>query len=264
MSRPSTRDPKRPPRVVLLGASNLTRGIAGAVAVARSTLGSPLELLIAMGHGRSYGMTSTVLGRTLPGILECGLWDALADGGGPTYALLTDIGNDVMYGAPVPDIAAWLEQCLDRLRAAGARITLGRLPMVSLERVSPRRYAVARAILFPSAKLSFESALASARALDERLAELAEASGAEAVEQPGRWYRVDPIHIRRRHLTAAWMHMAAGWADGPPPRLRMWPSPRRWLSLRLATPQRWWLLGARRGRSQPARCWADGTTVSLF
>ncbi len=43
------------PRVVLLGASNLTRGISTAVGTARMILGEPGEYLIAMGHGRSYG-----------------------------------------------------------------------------------------------------------------------------------------------------------------------------------------------------------------
>ncbi|MCZ6542107.1 MAG: hypothetical protein O6768_00410, partial [Planctomycetota bacterium] len=105
MSGPAESQLTSRPRVVLLGASNLTRGISRAVGIAQAILGTPLEVLIAMGHGRSYGQRSRVLGRSLPGIVDCGLWDALLHGSGrPTYALLTDIGNDVMYGASVPSI----------------------------------------------------------------------------------------------------------------------------------------------------------------
>ena len=98
------------PRVILLGASNLARGISTIVGTAQSRLGSPLEFFIAMGHGRSYGRASRVLGRTLPGIDECGLWDALGDAvSTQTYALITDIGNDIIYGYDVEMIAAWIE-----------------------------------------------------------------------------------------------------------------------------------------------------------
>ncbi len=92
------------PCVVLLGASNLTRGISTVVGMARGIVGEPSEFLIAMGHGRSYGQRSSVLGRSLPGITQCGLWEALRHARGPTSALITDIGNDVIYGVPVETI----------------------------------------------------------------------------------------------------------------------------------------------------------------
>src|SRR5262245_2033911 len=81
-------------RIVLLGASNLTRGISTVIETAGSILGRPLEVLAAFGHGRSYGMSSSVLGRSLPGIVDCGIWQSLA--ARPpvsTSALITDIGN---------------------------------------------------------------------------------------------------------------------------------------------------------------------------
>ena len=109
-------------RVVLLGASNLTRGISIVVETARLVLGAPLEVFVAMGHGRSYGKPSRILGRTLPGIVECDLWAALKERPAlPTFALVTDIGNDVAYGYETGAIASWVEACLDRLGESGAR-----------------------------------------------------------------------------------------------------------------------------------------------
>ena len=63
-------------RVVLLGASNLTRGISTVVGTARRLLGPMPHVFVAYGHGRSYGVRSRVLIRGLPGILNCGLWPA--------------------------------------------------------------------------------------------------------------------------------------------------------------------------------------------
>ena len=155
-------------RVVLLGASNVTRGAVTLVEMARRTVAGPVEFLIAMGHGRSYGARSTVLGRSLPGIAECGLWEALRRGRElPTYALVTDIGNDVIYGAPVDAIAGWVRTCLDRLAARQARTVLSLLPMDSLRRLSPWRFHAARSLLFPGRRMSLPECLAAAQQLDE-------------------------------------------------------------------------------------------------
>ncbi len=164
---------EKPParRVVLLGASNLTRGISTVVETAQRVCGGgSLEVLSALGHGRSYGITSTVLGRTLPSILECGLWEALeARSDVPTAALVTDIGNDLMYQVEAPQIVAWVETVLERLQRAGARVSMTLLPVDSLLSVSPRRYYFFRSLMFPRCRLSFAEAGDRARQLHDRL-----------------------------------------------------------------------------------------------
>ena len=136
-----------------------------------------------MGHGRSYGQRSRVLGRSLPGIVDCGLWDALPHGGGrPTYALLTDIGNDVMYGASVPSILGWIQTCMDRLLGAQARIAMTLLPMAGIKQLSRWRYEVARTLLFPGTRLSQTDAVSTATQLNDRLRELGHERGVDLVE----------------------------------------------------------------------------------
>ena len=73
-----TGQPPAPRRAVVLGASNVYRNLGTVVATAQATWGRPLELLIAAGHGRSYGLWNSVLGYSVPGIVHCGLWDAFA------------------------------------------------------------------------------------------------------------------------------------------------------------------------------------------
>src|SRR5947207_14876376 len=86
-------------RVVALGASNLTRGLRIVVSTARQTWGPDIEIFGALGHGRSYGADSRVFVRRLPGILQSGLWrDLAARPPVPTRALVTDVGNDILYG----------------------------------------------------------------------------------------------------------------------------------------------------------------------
>ena len=253
------------PRVVLLGASNLARGISTVAGTAQALIGSPLEFFIAMGHGRSYGRASRVLGRTLPGIDECGLWDALGDAvATQTYALITDIGNDIVYGYDVQMIAAWIEQCLKRLQVLGARTIITRLPVESIESLSNLRYRVAKAILFPGRRLSLDEAKQRIGRLDTTIGDLAPQYGATLVDLPGEWYGMDPVHIKRSQYSTAFAQIMAGWPVGDKARTRATPSVVRWLKLHLARPQRWSFLGIPLGSTQPATRLADGSTVAVF
>src|SRR3954465_11577323 len=97
-------------RVILLGASNLTRSFPTVVATVRQTWPEPVEIMAAMGHGRSYGQDSSVLGRKISGIFPCALWQDLQNRRRlPTSALVTDIGNDMLYGIPPNQILNWVE-----------------------------------------------------------------------------------------------------------------------------------------------------------
>ncbi|MCA9267996.1 MAG: hypothetical protein KDA41_05970, partial [Planctomycetales bacterium] len=128
-------DAAAPParRLVLLGASNLARGVVSAVDAARAVWGEPLDVMAALGHGRSYGRKSCVLGRSLTGVAQCALWDELAARPRlPTAAVVTDVGNDILYGVSNKKILDWVARCLSRLASADARVVLTGLPIASL------------------------------------------------------------------------------------------------------------------------------------
>jgi len=195
-------------RVVLLGASNLKMGFPQALSRLRGA--GPVEVLAALGHGRSYGTWSSLAWvRRLPGIAQCGLWQELERRPAlPTVALVTDVGNDLLYGAPVPVIAGWVGTCLERLAKRQAELVVGLLPLASLEKVSPVRYHLVRQILFPGRRAARWSAmLDSARELNERLRRLGLEHGARLVEPSPSWYRMDPIHVRRSMRSQAWDEM---------------------------------------------------------
>src|SRR5439155_25831965 len=116
------------------------------------------------------GMHSSVLGRALPGILDCGLWDTLAQQPpAPLAALLTDIGNDLLFEAPPDLIADWVRECLDRLQSAGARVAMTMLPLGNSTGMSEWRYTFLRNCFFAGSHLSLEELIRRASALDEAL-----------------------------------------------------------------------------------------------
>jgi hypothetical protein len=259
------RDRRPPPgrRIVLLGASNLTRGISTVVETSAQHWGRPLDVLAALGHGRSYGMTSSVLGRTLPGILQSGLWPALERREAlETAALITDVGNDLFYGAPVERIAGWVEQCLDRLMDCEARIVVTRLPICNLPRVRRWQYLIVRSLFFPSCRLSLDELSERAVELDERLCELAHQRNCALAEPRSDWYGFDPIHFKLRHWSCAWHEMLAPWSETEVGAARA--SLARWIYLRRCAPELRTRFGIAQRRAQPAARLADGTLISLF
>lgn len=267
VGKPGLKTPDASParRLVLLGASNLTRGISTVLASAGELWNEPLDCLVALGHGRSYGMQSRVLGRALPGIVPCGLWSALASRSPlPTAALLTDVGNDLMYEVEVPRIVGWLEACLDRLAAVQARVVITRLPIGNLERLGATRFRLLRSIIFPRCRLSLADVSERARALDEEVRRLSRERDCWLAEQRSEWYGFDPIHIRRRQWRDAWCEILGTWRDDRAWRARSAGSLARWLYLRSRAPEiRWWY-GIAQRRAQPAGRLANGCVVSLY
>jgi hypothetical protein len=252
-------------RVVLVGASNLTRGIGMAVETACRVWGRPLDVLAAFGHGRSYGMRMSLLGRELPGLVDCGLWEALRRRPpAPTAALVTDIGNDLLFEVGVPEIAGWVRTCLDRLREAGARMVMTRLPLEGLQTLSPAKYLFLRTILFPFSRIALATVRERAHELDRRLQDLAAERNVCLVPHQAAWYGFDPIHIKMRHWAQAWRAFLAPWANAAPLPEPAQASFSRWLYLRRLAPEVRWFFGREFRHAQPAGRLPDGSTLSFY
>jgi hypothetical protein len=229
------------------------------------TFDGPLELLAALGHGRSYGLTSRVLIRELPAIGDCGLWDVLQRGTSrPTSALITDIGNDLFYGATVNEILAWVTSAIDRLVARDARIVMTLLPLDVADTISPWRFRLMRGMMFRNCTRELGELKAMGVELNERLRKLADRGGIHVVAQRAQWYGFDPIHIRMRQWPLAWREILRAWQTDPQKNFSPDSSPRRWFYLRSLPPLERTIFGRVRRATQPAGRLPDGTTISYF
>lgn len=192
-------------RVIALGASNLTRGFGSFLAVTSAAWGPELEVFAALGHGRSYGSASRVLLRELPGILQSGIWKALeCQPARPARALVTDIGNDLLYGFSPQQTLDWVAEALRRLGAHTDDIVLTDLPMASIRSLTPLRYLLFRSILVPACRLSLEQVQLRAETLSQALARLARAEGLRFEQPKADWFGPDPVHIRGARYPEAW------------------------------------------------------------
>jgi hypothetical protein len=248
-------------RIVALGASNLTRGFHTVVSTARQTWGPGVEVFGALGHGRSYGAQSQVFGRGLPGILESGLWRELESRPRvPTRALVTDIGNDILYGYSVEQILSWIDEALSRLRRIDADIVMTDLPLFNMRRMSPVTFEVFRWLLFPSCELSFGEVRLRAERVNAGVSELASAHSARFVHLNPEWYGIDPIHIRPRLWRTAWQHILAGETDVRARDGSRWEA----VSLYLMRPERRQLFGIEQYTPQSGIVLPSGGRIWLY
>lgn len=183
-------------RVILIGASNLTLSLRMIIQHIQKNIGSPSEILVAAGHGRSYGLSSQVVIRELPGIVQCGLWNQLsARAIVPSYALLTDIGNDIPYGVCPEQILQWVSWCIDELAKASAQIVIVNLPIQSIEALSNKRFQFFRRLFFPSCTLSKIEVVSRARVVHQGITALAQQKQLVVCEQANQWMGADGFHV---------------------------------------------------------------------
>jgi hypothetical protein len=202
-----------PARIVALGASNLTRGLHAVVTAARDEYGRDVEIVAALGHGRSYGADSTILARTLPGILQSGLWSALdALPPAATRAIVSDVGNDILYGFSAAQILDWVRDTVVRLRRHTPDVVLAGLPPIAEQHLSEAKFLLMRSVLFPRCRLSLSEVAAAASAVEQGLRQLSAAEQLRFVEMQPEWYSFDPIHIRPSLWQPVWREIIAGHA----------------------------------------------------
>ena len=221
--------------------------------------------MTAMGHGRSFGQESSFLGRKISGIFPCALWQDLQNRPRlPTTALVTDIGNDILYGISPDQLLDWVARCLDWLDEAGASIVMTEMPVASLERLGERRFQFFRRLFYPSSALTLAGALAIAREINARLILLGQSRKIPVIPVPALWYGFDPIHLKRRVKRHAWPTMLAAWRAAGEELAITPPSP--WMSAYLAglAPFERSIFGIRRRAAQPSGRFSDGTTISLY
>ena len=245
-------------RVIALGASNLTRGFPTVVSTARTAWGPDVQVIAALGHGRSYGASSTFLARRLPGILDSGLWRALESASEiPTRALVTDVGNDILYGFAPEQVLAWVDESLTRLRKLTDDVVLTDLPMDSIRRLSRVQFNVMRVLFAPSGRLTRAESVARAERVNDGLATLAASHGARFLRLQPSWYGFDPIHIKPSLWRAAWQEILGATFD-----IRR--TPAEALRLYLTPPEQQWLFGIERRANPEGTKLPRGAHVWLY
>jgi hypothetical protein len=223
-------------------------------------MGADVEIVAALGHGRSYGVRSRLVIRTLPGILESGLWRQLEFlSAAPTRALVTDVGNDILYGFSAKQTLAWVAEAVERLQKFTRDIVLTDLPLASIRCLSQVKFLTFRSVLIPSCRLSLRDVLQAAEEVNDGLAALAAVRSIQFFRLNPDWYGFDPIHMRPSRWRPAWQEILGG-----PSGARGGGGRREGLKLYFMPPERQWLLGMEQSTPQVGMKLRSGARIWLY
>ena len=256
---------EKPERIVVLGASNVARAIVDIAETLVGFRGGPVDLIVAAGHGRSYGARSNVLWRTLPGLTQCGLWQAVSGRpeAGPSMALVTDVGNDLLYGRTPEETMTFVRECVAQLAEHHDRVILTELPVENVRQLGKLRFVAARSLIFPGSPLQYEGLLDKVEYLTEGMRELADEFGADLAVLPPTWYGLDPIHIRMRQQRDAWSRIMSPWRrDDEASAARFTMRERRAIANVRHAYREWF--GKPQVREQPAAVLSNGLSLSMY
>jgi len=249
--------------VILIGASNVTLSFPLLVHSVMQSLPGPLQIFATQGHGRSFCNWSYVLHRGLPPITGCGLWEELSrqSPASQTWALITDVGNDLIYGVEVDVVLQQVQNVFEQLSRDNARLTFVRLPVERIMMLTDFQYRVVKKMLFPGPTVPWSLISQRVLELDERMEELATRWNGTILTPRLSWYGVDPIHIRSSQRASAWREVLESWPFAESP-VVSWPSSHQAIRLwRTAPAERsYW----RRHEHTQQPCWTSSPGRTLW
>lgn len=158
---------------ILLGASNLARGHIGFSKFLQQALpNSQVDFFYALGPGRCYCAWGGVMGKSYSPIRNSGIFNAVKDKSPAAcrrIALVSDIGNDILYGIKTEEVIAELERTFDRLRDLGADLFVNPIPSIFEVELNRNYYFILRTIFYPTSRVSYESTLAAVKEINRFL-----------------------------------------------------------------------------------------------
>ncbi len=262
--------------VAVLGASNVTLALPQILTVLHRRLAGsgPADYYVAHGPGRSYGTVAGLPGIEFPALGSCGLYEALearwrSTGQPPVYVMLTDVGNDVMYGVSARRIAGWIREIVEKFRSVEAHTVLTSVPVESVLSIPAWKFGLIRHILYPSYPMLRRDAFTRTVQVQDALEELGRDLAIDVLPTRKEWYSFDGIHVARRwrpHVFGTWTDALLGRAEGATS-----PSGRNGaelsissVRLRLSRPAELFIAGRRRTRAQKGIQIAAGARLYLY
>ena len=145
---------------LFMGASNLARGYTLLKRYLSKYLGSKnIEFLNALGPGRGFCAKGGMFNFIYPPIQDCQVVEAAEKKTKNTrVVLITDLGNDLMYGVTADELIEYLDMLIDRILKWNAEIFLTSIHINIKKDISRRIFYILRFIFYPRSKINFEEA----------------------------------------------------------------------------------------------------------
>ena len=156
---------------IFLGASNLARGhYALANCLQRNLYPRPTQFMFALGPGRGYCAWGGLLNVVYSPIINSQIFSAVKKNERcKIVAVVTDIGNDIMYNVSPSDIKNCLRKIFKQLREFNALILTTPISSRLETELSEFSFFFLRSIFYPKSKVSYEQVVTGIHQINEFL-----------------------------------------------------------------------------------------------
>ena len=196
---------------VLLGASNLARGYSILTHHISKNI-SASEFLNALGPGRGYCACGGLFNFTYSPIGECSVMkiaEVYAERGFRITVLLTDIGNDIMYGVSESSLIESLDTLIEKSIQMNAEVFLTSIHVDVSKDMGRKSFKLFKSIFYPNSPVTFDQADSTVKKLNHYLSEKSlKNERVHLVSGLGAFCGLDKIHygLFKSHL--AWSRVA--------------------------------------------------------
>ena len=224
----STEDQTQDPVLfIFLGASNLARSFHGLkYCIERCIFPRPASFVHAMGPGRGYVNRGGILNATYSPILNCGILEAVRNKkikDQSVVALITDIGNDIMYGVSSEKIINGLQYLLNALGEFKTNIFITSIPVDLEKDISELHFHIIRQIYFPKSPVKYSQASNNIKAINKFILQSSNKK-ITVINDMKQFCGIDKIHYSILKSQSAWSHvvgkLTASLGTNIPPKLK--------------------------------------------
>ena len=208
----STEDQTQNPVLfIFLGASNLARSFHGLkYCIERCIFPRPASFVHAMGPGRGYVSRGGILNAIYSPILNCGILEAVRNKkikDQSVVALITDIGNDIMYGVSSEKIINGLQYLLNALGEFKTNIFITSIPVDLENDISELHFHIIRQIYFPKSPVKYSQASNNIKAINKFILQSSNKK-ITVINDMKQFCGIDKIHYSIFKSQSAWSHVA--------------------------------------------------------
>jgi hypothetical protein len=196
---------------VLLGASNLARAYSALTRHLSQNI-SQSQFVNALGPGRGYCARGGLLNFTYTPIGECRVMKSVEDfaqQGGRVAVLLTDIGNDIMYGVPEQSLIECLDSLIEKSLGWNAEIFLTSIHVDVSRDMGKTTFNLLKAVFYPKSTVTFYQADSAVKKVNLYLQEKSQQNEkVHLISGMGTYCGLDKIHYSLLKSHLAWSCVA--------------------------------------------------------
>ena len=163
---------------LLLGASNLARGYTLLTRhLSKCLEKSEINFINALGPGRGFCSRGGMFNFSYPSIQDCRAIEIAEKKSEKTrqrVVLITDIGNDLMYGVSADTLIEGLDSLIDRMLKWDAEIFLTSIHVDLKKDVSPTTFFMLKSFFYPGSSITYEETELFIKKVNDYLKEKAE------------------------------------------------------------------------------------------